>query len=81
MTRGRIFFPTQPNAGALRSERSPCGCKSAVGTAFPTNINPQKGIHEMSYLNTQALIESLLNLMKILARNPDRRLRSSTRAP
>ena len=35
----------------------------------------------MSYSTTQALIESLLNLVKILARNPDLRLRPSTRAP
>jgi len=44
-----------------------------------TTLNP--GTHEMSYSTTQALIESLLNLVKILARNPDLRLRPSTRAP
>ena len=35
----------------------------------------------MSYSNTQALIESLMTLFKILARNPGLRLRPSIRAP
>jgi hypothetical protein len=35
----------------------------------------------MSPTNIQALIESLLMLVTIIARNPDRRLRSSIRAP
>ena len=43
--------------------------------------NPQQGTHEMSYPNTQALIESLLTLVKILARRRDLRLQPSTRAP
>ncbi len=48
---------------------------------FFTNHNPQQGNHEMSHINTQALIESLLTIIKILARNRARRLRSSIRAP
>lgn len=35
----------------------------------------------MSYPNTQALIESLQTIVKILARIPSLRLRPSTRAP
>jgi hypothetical protein len=42
---------------------------------------PNKETHEMSPTNIQALIESLMIIVKILARNPNRRLRSSIRAP
>jgi hypothetical protein len=43
--------------------------------------NPNKEIHEMSYFNTQALIESLIILFKVKARNRSLRLQPAIRAP
>ena len=77
-----MYRTSEPGLGANEISRHPLtGVQVLRAPPFSTNHNPQQGNHEMSHTNTQALIESLLTIVKILARNPDRQLRSSIRAP
>jgi hypothetical protein len=69
----------------LMKQRLHAGGVSRSSMPVPESLfettTPNKETHEMSPTNIQALIESLMIIVKILARNPNRRLRSSIRAP
>ena len=78
---GSMYRTSEPGLRAKEISPRGAGVQVLHAPPFSKQPNPQQGNHEMSHTNIQALIESLLTLVKILARNSDRRLRSSIRAP
>jgi hypothetical protein len=78
-----MYRPSEPGLGANEISRHLLTGVQVLRAPpiFKPTTTLNKETNEMSYLNTQALIESLMTLIKILARNPGLRLHPSIRAP